>query len=182
MFAHSQSNVVEAFTPSALPDFFATPASIPDRGSLPRSLFGLLWHTCRGSLPLKTLPIRLVRSLSPCVARCRLRPRGEGLITRLSAIAPVACVSCESFGLPNFGSFGATYRIQLLSLHLATAPPLLALDSGSLTKLFPVAFPPTRHRTISRSPAATPPSKGGETPPSKGGESVCRLSTEESHF
>ena len=150
MFAHPQSNVVEAFTPSALPDFLATPASIPDRGSLPRSLFGLLWHTCRGSLPLKTLPIRLVRSLSPCVARCRLRPRGEGLITRLSAIAPVACVSCESFGLPNFGSFGATYRIQLLSLHLATCLHSLLRFRVVRLRPFPVGFPPTRLRTISR--------------------------------
>ena len=121
-----------------------------DRGPLPRCLFGLLWHTPNGWPPLKNLPIRLVRSLSPCVARCRLRPRGEGLITRLTAIAPIACFSCESFGLPNFGSFGAIYRIQLLSLHLATFLRSLLRIRVVRLRPFPVGFPPTRQRTISR--------------------------------
>ena len=158
MFALSQFNVVETFAPSALPDFFAIPVSIP------RSWFftSLPFSGCFGILAAvrfrrKNPPIRLVRSLSQCVARCRRRPRGRDRSLVFSAIAPVACFSCEGFGLPIFGSFGANYRIQLLSLHLATSPPLLASDSGSSTILFPVGFPPTRQRTISRSTAATPP-------------------------
>src|SRR6266704_1282889 len=117
MFAHRQFHLVGAFTPSALPDFFAIPASIPDRGPLPCFLFGLLRLTRRGSIPLQE-PSDLPGSflVSMCCSMPSATP-GKRSIARLSAISLVACFSCESFGLPNFGSFGASYRIQLLSLH-----------------------------------------------------------------
>ena len=150
MFAHPQFNLVEAFTPSALPDFFAIPTSIPDRGSLPCFLFGLLWHTRRGSIPLQvpsdppgSLPV------SMCCSMPSATP-GKSLITCLDAISLVACFSCESFGLPNFGSFGAIYRIQLLSLHLATSLRSLLRIRVVRLRPFPVGFPPTRQETISR--------------------------------
>src|SRR6185503_10115883 len=146
MFAHPQSYVVEAFTPPALPGFFAIPASIPDRSPLPRFLFGLLRHTCCGSIPPQE-PSDPPGSflVSMCCSMPSVTP-GEGLITRPGAIAPVACFSCESFGLPNFGSFGATYRIQLLSLHLATCLCFLLRFRVARLRPFPVGFPPTPQR------------------------------------
>ena len=56
----------------------------------------------------------------------------------LAATAPVACVNSQRFGHSNL-PFEATYRIQLLSLHLATFPPpatpAAGLGYGRLTIL-----------------------------------------------
>jgi len=46
-----------------------------------------------------------------------------------AAPASVACVYSHSFGHSNW-TFEATYRIQLLSLHLATFPPPATLAAG----------------------------------------------------
>jgi hypothetical protein len=158
MFAHPQFNIVEAFTPSALPDFFAIPASIPDRGPLPRFLFRLLWHTCRGSIPPQA-PSDPPGSFS--VSMCCSMPSatpGNGIDH--SSLAQSLLLPASAAKSSAFPSSGLSGLFTGFSFYRFTSQPLLSLlasDSGSLTRLFPVGFPPTRQRTISRFPAATPP-------------------------
>jgi len=118
-------------------------------GLHPRSV-ALCLAPCHGRHPYST-PIRprgqepsrisLACCRSQCVARCRRRPRG-GRVAIGCRFPSVVCGRSQTIDLSQ-RSFGATYRIQLLSLHLATFPPLLASDSGRLTRPSPVGFPPT---------------------------------------
>ena len=60
---------------------------------------------------------------------------------------PVACVYSQSFSLPIV-SFGATYRIQRLTLHLATFLPLglysaFVANTGWMTSPFPEGLTPS---------------------------------------
>jgi len=141
-------------------------------GLHPRSV-ALCLAPCHGRHPYST-PIRprgqepsrisLACCRSQCVARCRRRPRG-GRVAIGCRFPSVVCGRSQTIDLSQ-RSFGATYRIQLLSLHLATFPPLLASDSGRLTRPSPVGFPPTG-RTISRFTATRlPPLRGSERIPS----------------
>lgn len=117
------SNVVSAFTPSALLDFFAIPALIP----CPLS-FGRLPVTV--DRPYST-PFRLqdqellgqamVRLVSLCVARCRRRPRGRDHSVVQATCAPVACVLSQSIGLPN----SLSGLITGFSFFRFTSQPLL---------------------------------------------------------
>ena len=94
-------------------------------------------------------------SISMCCSMPSATPgRKQALVS--SAPVSVACVFRHSISLPDV-PFGANYRIQLLSLHLATFPPPSALwpqdsNTGRLTRPFPEGFPPSGWRTISRSP------------------------------
>ncbi len=85
MFARPRAVTVEAFAPSALPDFIANPAPILDPrpfGAAPG--YGRLCLLDPAKAVVKSSGIALVYSESPCVARCRLRPRGAN---RLSSVA-----------------------------------------------------------------------------------------------
>ena len=103
------------------PTSFAIPASIPRSWSFASLPF---WVALAYSYRFCTVEEPSDPPGSSSVSMCCSMPSatpGKSSITRLTAISLVACFSCESFGLPNFGSFGAIYRIQLLSLHLATS-------------------------------------------------------------
>ena len=67
-------------------------------------------------------------AVSPLSGEC-LHRAAHQLIPSLAATASVACVDSQGFGHSNW-TFEATYRIQLLSLHLATFPPPAALAAG----------------------------------------------------
>ena len=67
-------------------------------------------------------------AVSPLSGEC-LHRAAHYLSLSLAATASVACVDSHSFGHSNL-TFEATYRIQLLSLHLATFPPPATLAAG----------------------------------------------------
>lgn len=67
-------------------------------------------------------------SVSPLSGEC-LHRAAHQLYPPLAATASVACVSSHCFGHSKL-TFEATYRIQLLSLHLATFPPPATLAAG----------------------------------------------------
>jgi len=75
MFARPRASAVRAFTPPALPGFFAKPALIPT----PTRFCQPPFYSCAGLLgwlaPTESVLARLANSQSSCVARCRLRPR-----------------------------------------------------------------------------------------------------------
>jgi hypothetical protein len=68
-------------------------------------------------------------AVSPLSGEC-LHRAAHNLDSSLAATASFACVHRHSFGHSNV-TFEALYRIQLLSLHLATFPPPTALAAGS---------------------------------------------------
>ena len=153
MFVLSLSTAVEAFTPSALPDFIAMPASIPATRHLLGSLSRLPSHTrsCSNvAKPRANVTAWLI--LCHCVLLDAVCDPGAGTLLvlqrpfslyRASDVATVSPLSGEcphraahqcSLPLPRcpyclrlvakdsafpYNHFGATYRIQLLSLHLA---------------------------------------------------------------
>jgi len=127
------SNVVRAFTPPALPGFFATPALIPCQPSFDCLPFSV-------DQPYSGRPISLAQARSgrPWFVSLRsvlldaVGDPGEGNIVSSGPptfLLPAAVAKASAFPFA-LSSLGAYYRIQLLSLHLATSPQLLASDSG----------------------------------------------------
>ena len=118
MFVLQRSIAVRAFTPSALPDFFAIPALIPSqlpsvglplKVALPYS--ALLLHSSQ-----ELLLACLVASTSPCCSMPSATPRWSQVLVSIAPVS-VACIPCHGLGHPT-GYFGANYRIQRLTLHL----------------------------------------------------------------
>jgi hypothetical protein len=156
MFAHPQSNTVEAFTPPALPGFFARPASIPDRDPLPRSLFGLLGILAAVRFRLKS-PSDPPGSffVSMCCSMPSVTP-GRGIdhlswrdrsccLLQLRKLRPSQLRVFRGY-LPDSASIASPR-------NLSSTP---CFRFGLLTRLCPVGFTPTRQRTISRSPTNHP--------------------------
>jgi hypothetical protein len=182
MFVLSRATAVETFTPSALPNFIAIPASIPAtspfaqllltvafaysscprRGS-PRAMVAAWFIPCHyvlldavcdpgaESLARLVSVARTVQGLrcltiSPLSGECPHRAAHQYLQTNTATSLLPASIDIES-AFPNANHFGANYRIQLLSLHLATFPHPAALaaelEYGWLTKPYPEGFPPS---------------------------------------
>ena len=107
MFARLRSKTVEAFTPSALPDFSAIPASIPSYPSSVSPPFHS-WSVILGQIQIssaKNVSGRLVRPCSPLLLDAVCDP-GAGSVARLYRDCSVACVSSHSFGLLHCGFSG----------------------------------------------------------------------------
>ncbi len=138
MFARLRSKTVEAFTPSALPDFSAIPASIPSHPSFVSPPFHS-WSVILGQVQIflaKNVSGRLVRPCSPWLLDAVCDPGAGVSRSSLNATPSFACVSSHRIGSALLRVFEAYYRIQRLTLHLATSPQL----RGSLSALG-VEFP-----------------------------------------
>ena len=137
MFARLRSKTVEAFTPSALPDFSAIPASIPSHPSFVSPPFHS-WSVILVQVIFlaKNVSGRLVRPCSPLLLDAVCDPGAEVSRSSLNATPSFACVSSHRIGSALLRVFEAYYRIQRLTLHLATSPQL----RGSLSALG-VEFP-----------------------------------------
>src|SRR5262245_41892784 len=121
MFVLSLPLVWVTFTPSALPDFIAIPVPIPRLllfAPLPFGCFRILDPSRQKDQESFGEPGCL--SVSLCCSMPSVTPGSEQLLVSIAS-APAACVRLQSIG-PPIVSFGANYRIQLLSLHLATFP------------------------------------------------------------
>ena len=81
--------------------------------------------SCKSPVPVQGLRCPAV---SPLSGECPHRAAHQ-LNPSLAATASVACVTSHCFGHSKC-TFEATYRIQLLSLHLATFPPPATLAAG----------------------------------------------------
>ena len=147
MFARSRAKAVEAFTPPALPGFFAIPTSIPPPApsvSLPLKV--ALTYSVAFSHRSQELLWRawLVPNHYCCSMPSATPGRNEKLV--FSALHSVACGLHQSFSLPHVRYFGAHYRIQPLSftsqpLHnSALLPPALGVEFPSWLFRLPSGF------------------------------------------
>lgn len=92
---------------------------------LPASVLPLCWHTRHRSVQCQDRVARLVRSPSPCVARCCLRPRsGRPSLVFLRHGPCCLRPSQENRPAQIHHDIGANYQIQRLTLHLATSAQL----------------------------------------------------------
>ena len=112
---------MEAFTPSALPDFFVKPASIPTPVIFCLAPVALLRHTHRLSDSASKNSQCAWFVLCHTLLLDAVCDPGVGTVSRPSEPTPIACIHSQGLGQPNL-SFGANYRIQRLTLHLATFP------------------------------------------------------------
>src|SRR6266849_6742404 len=122
MFARPRPIAVRAFTPSALPDFFAIPALIPSQlPSVRLPLKVALPYSALVQAPIQELLLAcLVASTSPC---CSMPSATPGRSQVLVCIAPVsvACIPCHGLGHPT-GISGLTTGFSVLRF---TSQPLL---------------------------------------------------------
>jgi hypothetical protein len=129
MFLLSWFHHVGAFTPPALPGFFAIPTPIADRWSSARLLSPVVFaYSGRSEILPKNLhgPPGLQPS-SLDLLDAAYDP-GAGQKTHLIAFPPVACGHSHALGLSLRQLFGAR-RIQCPTLHLAVLPSL-PMDSS----------------------------------------------------
>ena len=145
---HCRSSVaVAAFTPPELPGFIAIPATIPrSRPSAGLPLLGLLRHTRAVRFQRESPTIRLVRPLSPCIARCRLRPRGGRRSLVVLHVASVACFFRQSVGPPDKSISGLPTGFSFYRFTSQPSAASLLSVSGGMTLPYPVGFPPTRQK------------------------------------
>ena len=146
MLAYARAVTGEAFTPSALPDFVVMPPSSTLVPSARLPVTVALAYSTPSSCVVKSSGIALVYSDSPCVAHAVCDPGEETALVTGDPVS-VAYVLGQSISLPIV-SFGATYRIQRLTLHLATfllsrAISPLTANTGRMTNPFPEGFTPS---------------------------------------
>ena len=163
MFALSQFNVVAAFTPSALPDFFAIPASIPDRGPLPGFLFGSLWHTRCDSIPhQEPSDPPGSSSVSMCCSMPSATP-GRGIdrssLAR-SLLLPASAAKASAFPTSGLSGLSTGFSFYRFTSQPSSAP---CFGFGwSDSDLSPWASHPHDKEPFPGSTAASPPYPGGE--------------------
>src|SRR5437773_8411892 len=131
MFARLRSKTVEAFTPSALPDFSAIPASIPSHPSSvspPFHSWSVILGAFQISSPRTLVAASFVHAHLCCSMPSATPEQDQSLVSTATALLPASQAIASACSTAGFRGF---FRIQRLTLHLATSPQL----RGSLSAL-----------------------------------------------
>ena len=139
MFVRSQAVPVEAFAPSALPDFSANPASIPAPVALCRTPVTLPRHTHRLSDPTGKSFRCAWFVLDPVWLLDAVCDPGVGTGSRPRDPIPVACIRSQVLGLLHFLSGLPTgfSVLRFTSQLFLTLGFLLQLEYGMADWAFP---------------------------------------------
>ncbi len=93
---------MEAFTPSALPDFFVIPASIPTPVVFCRAPVALLRHTHQRSDSASKNSQCAWFVLCHVLLLDAVCDPGVGIVSRPGEPTPVACIHSQGLGQPDF--------------------------------------------------------------------------------